>query len=343
MALQVELEKRLGEFRLEVQFEAGEETLALLGASGSGKSVTLRCIAGLLTPDRGRIVLDGAVLFDSAKKINLPPQRRQVGCLFQSYALFPHMTVRQNIAAAVGERWRRQAVTEEKLRQFRLENIAGLRPGQLSGGQQQRAALARMLAAEPRAVLLDEPLSALDGYLRAQVELELAETLERFSGTAVWVSHDRGEVFRNCRRICVVDGGKSQPVREAEALFRHPATEAEARLCGCENLLDAVLRDGGVYVPCWGVTFHCAKAVPPGVRRAGIRARSLRPVPPETEGAFCCRVVRVSRDLSAVTVLLRPEGARRDAPPLRMERDTPPEGEQLWVLADPEEILLWEE
>lgn len=342
MGLSVELEKRLGAVHLEVRFQTGEGPLALLGASGSGKSVTLRCIAGLLTPDRGRIVLDGRVLFDSAAHINLPPRRRRVGYLFQQYALFPHWTVRENIAAAAPDRSRRQAVTAELLRRFRLEDAASLRPGQLSGGQQQRTALARLLAAEPRAILLDEPLSALDGFLRDQVELELAETLEGFSGPAVWVSHDRGEVFRACRQVCVLEGGRSLPVCGTEELFRRPASEAAARLAGWENLLEAVPRGDGVFLPQWGRTLACGRAVPEGVRRAGFRSAQVRPAPPGAENALPCRVVRVIRDLEGVTALLRPEGAPEGAPLLRMALERPPEGERLLAAILPEEILLWE-
>ena len=165
MALTVELEKKLGDFRLEVSFTAGEgETLALLGASGSGKSVTLRCIAGVERPDRGRVVLDGMTLFDSAAHINLPPQKRRVGYLFQNYALFPHMTAEENIAVCLRRlpKALRQARVMELLNLLGLSGTEHLRPGQLSGGQQQRAALARILASDPRAVLLDEPFAGVD-------------------------------------------------------------------------------------------------------------------------------------------------------------------------------------
>ena len=221
MALSVDIRKALGNFHLAVQFDAGDETLALLGASGCGKSVTLKCIAGILTPDEGHIELDGVTLYDSASRINLPPQRRQVGYLFQQYALFPNMTVRQNIAAAVRDKARRQTEVAEKLRQFRLEAVADQKPGQLSGGQQQRCALARILASEPTAILLDEPFSALDSYLKYQLELELAETLSGFPGTVLWVSHDRGEVFRNCRsfrqrRIEALKGPPGGAVHQGE-------------------------------------------------------------------------------------------------------------------------------
>ena len=257
MGLYVDIEKRMGDFHLEVQFQAERETLALLGASGCGKSVTLKCVAGILTPDKGRITLDGVTLFDSAARIDLPPQKRRVGYLFQQYALFPNMTVRQNIAAAVRDRKTRTAATEEKLRQFQLEAVADLRPAQLSGGQQQRCALARILASEPGAILLDEPFSALDSYLKYQLELELWETLSAFPGPVVWVSHDRGEVLRNCPKVCVMDHGRSQAVRPMADLMARPGTEAAARLSGCENFADAAPQGDRVHLPAWGVTLAC--------------------------------------------------------------------------------------
>ena len=345
MALSVDIRKQLGNFRLEVQFDAGGETLALLGASGCGKSVTLKCIAGILKPDEGRITLDGVTLFDSAARIDLPPQRRHVGYLFQNYALFPNMTVAQNIAAGVKERVRRREITAEKLRQFRLEDVSGQKPWQLSGGQQQRTALARILASEPKAILLDEPLSALDSYLKYQLELELAETLDAFPGTAVWVSHDRGEVFRSCRRVCVLDAGKSQPVQTLEELFRAPGTEAAARLSGCRNCAGAEPRGEAVFVPAWNVTLRCAGPAADHVRSIGIRAHQVRPAPPGTENSFPCAVVRVVEDVFSTVVMLRPEGAATDAPLLRMELDKSvwqavPDKQRLTAAIPPEDILL---
>ena len=345
MGLYVDIRKRLGDFHLEVRFEAENEPLALLGASGCGKSVTLKCIAGILTPDEGRIALDGVTLFDSAANIDLPPQKRQVGYLFQQYALFPNMTVRQNIAAAVRDRKARTAATEEKLRQFQLEMVSDLRPGQISGGQQQRCALARILAAEPRAILLDEPFSALDSYLKDQLELELADTLHHFSGPVLWVSHDRGEVVRNCKRVCVMDRGRSQTVQPVAELMAHTGTEAAARLSGCENFDDAVPREDAVVLPEWGVTLTCGAPVPEDIHRIGIRARSLHPADTGTENAFSCRVVRTVEDMSSLTVLLRPEGAAGTAPLLRMEADKGsrqiPENSTVTVAVAPGDILLF--
>lgn len=345
MGLLVEIQKDFGAFRLQVQFETDGGPLALLGASGCGKSVTLRCIAGILKPDEGRISLDGETLFDSAAGIDLPPQRRRMGYLFQQYALFPHMTVRQNVAAAVRDRAGRAALVSELLGRFQLEDAANLRPRQLSGGQQQRAALARILASRPRALLLDEPFSALDSYLRYQLELELAETLDRFPGPVVWVSHSRDEVFRNCRRVCVIDRGRSQPVVSLAELFHSPGTEAAARLSGCKNYADALPEGDAVRLPQWGLTLSCGRAVPPECRRVGIRAHHVRPAPAGAENAFPCAVVRVVEDVFSTIVLLRPESAAPGAPPLRMELDqaawqAAPDKARLTVAVSPADILL---
>lgn len=341
----VDIRKKLGRFQLDVQFEAEDEHLALLGASGCGKSVTLKCVAGILMPDDGKIVLDGTVLYDSTAKINLPPQKRQVGCLFQQYALFPNMTVRQNIAAAILDKRERKAAVDCLLRRFQLEETADLRPCQLSGGQQQRTALARILASKPRAILLDEPFSALDSCLKHQLELELSETMDDFPGTVLWVSHDRGEVFRNCRRVCVIDSGSSQGVFTLRELFHQPATEAAARLSGCENYADAAPQGTRVFLPEWGLTLECGRPVPEEIRRAGIRAHHITVADEQTPGAFPCAVTRVIQDVFTTIVLLRPGNAAPGAPPLRMELNRKawsavPDKDHIWVSIQPRDILL---
>ena len=341
MSLTVEIQKKLGSFQLDVQLDTDDHPLALLGASGCGKSLTLRCIAGTLTPDRGKIVLNGQTLFDSAANINLPPQKRRIGYLFQQYALFPTMTVRQNIASAVPDRKRRHEETDRRLRQFRLEALADLRPYQLSGGQQQRTALARIFASDPHAILLDEPLSALDSYLRYQMELELTETLEQFHGPALWVSHDRGEVFRNCKKVCILEHGHSQGVFTLDELFHAPGTEAAARLSGCKNYADAIPQGTSVYLPQWGLNLDCQRPVPSEVRRIGLRAHHIHPDP----HGFECRVLRVIEDVFSTIVLLLPVGSAADAPPLRMELDKAawqavPDHSTLSVSIEPDHILL---
>lgn len=343
MALSVDIRKKLGTFQLDVRFETEGEVLALLGASGCGKSVTLRCIAGIMTPDEGKIVLDGTTLYDSAAGIDLPPQKRQVGYLFQQYALFPHMTVRQNIAAAVKD----QDTVPAMLRRFRLEDVAQKKPHQLSGGQQQRTALARILASNPKAILLDEPFSALDSYLQYQLELELTELLEEFSGQVVWVSHDRNEVFRNCKKVCVLDRGSSQGTFTLRELFHHPRTEAAARLSGCKNYADAVPAGNDVHLPQWGLTLHCDKPLSPGIRCVGIRAHHVVPAAGTEVNVFPCTVLRVIQDVFTTIILLRPDSALPDAPPLRMELPREnwqalPDKAHLDVSIQPRDLLLLE-
>ena len=309
--------------------------------------MTLKCIAGILTPDEGHIELDGVTLYDSASRINLPPQRRQVGYLFQQYALFPNMTVRQNIAAAVRDKARRQTEVAEKLRQFRLEAVADQKPGQLSGGQQQRCALARILASEPTAILLDEPFSALDSYLKYQLELELAETLGGFPGTVLWVSHDRGGGVPElppgvCHRpgqipACDHPGGAVPqprhrgrcPALRLQELCRRPAKGG----CGVSSGL--------------GTDASCGRPVPEGVCRIGIRAHHVQLAGPGAENAFSCTAVKVVEDVFSTIVLLRPEGAAPEAPLLRMELDKDnwqavPDKDRLTVSVPPEAILLLE-
>ena len=203
MSISVDIEKNLGSFHLRVAFEAENETMALLGASGCGKSMTLRCIAGIVRPDRGRIVLNGRTLFDSERHIDLPPQQRGVGYLFQQYALFPHMTVEKNVCAGTreGTRAERKAAAQRILRTLGLEELAQRLPANLSGGQQQRAALARILVGKPEILLLDEPFSALDEHIKWKIELELADTLRSFPGGVLFVSHSRDEIYRLCDTI----------------------------------------------------------------------------------------------------------------------------------------------
>ena len=248
MSLIVDIEKKLGSFTLRSKFETDKGTMALLGASGCGKSVTLKCIAGIMTPDRGRIVLDGETLFDSDRRIDLTPQQRRVGYLFQQYALFPNMTVAQNIQCGIrtGSRAEKQQRAAEQLRRFRLEGLEKKYPAQLSGGQQQRVALARILASEPRAILLDEPFSALDSFLKWNLELELSDLLSGFGGPILWVSHDLGECFRNCKTVCVMENGASGPVTDMETLVRRPSSQGAARLAGCRNFLPGQRCDGGI-------------------------------------------------------------------------------------------------
>lgn len=280
MSLSVDIRKRLGAFSLDASFTSDDatETLALLGASGSGKSVALKCIAGTERPDEGRIVLNDRVLFDSAAGVDVSVRERRVGYLFQSYALFPTMTVEQNVVAGVrsGSRAERLARAHEQIRAFRLDGLERLRPAQLSGGQQQRCALARIMANGPELLLLDEPFSALDGYLRWQLELELADTLRAFPGGVVFVTHSRDEVYRMCDRVCVLTNGHSGRTVSTRELFDAPATLAEAVMSGCKNVSAATpVGDHALSCVDWGVTLACEREAS-GSDHAGIRAHDLR-------------------------------------------------------------------
>ena len=275
--LEVDITKRLGFFSLDVSFaiERPDEIMALLGPSGCGKSMTLKCIAGIERPDSGRIVLGGRTLFDSSAHVDLPPQQRRVGYLFQSYALFPTMTVEQNVraGAAGATREERSARAAREIAAMRLEGLEHRKPAQLSGGQQQRCAMARILASDPELILLDEPFSALDGYLRWQLELELTDVLRGFPGGAVYVSHNRDEVYRMCDTVCVLDRGRSDAKVGVRELFASPATLAAALISGCKNVSRARVAGPGLLM-CddWGVTLETSLPVSEGVTHVGIRA-----------------------------------------------------------------------
>ncbi|MGN0335211.1 MAG: ATP-binding cassette domain-containing protein [Lachnospiraceae bacterium] len=212
MKLEVCVKKQLKEFVISCEFSVTEGTLGIMGPSGSGKSMLLKCIAGIERPDEGQIVLDGCVLFDSAKNICLPPQRRNVGYLFQNYALFPNMTVRQNILCGLQAGKLSKKHCEEKaaemMKRFRLDNLENRYPGQLSGGQKQRVALARLLATEPGLILLDEPFSALDEELKEELLQELKELRSSYGGLSILVSHDSREIEKLSSRLCRIRKGE---------------------------------------------------------------------------------------------------------------------------------------
>lgn len=276
MSLHVDIKKRLGSFVLESAFEQDGGVLGLLGASGCGKSMTLKCIAGIEKPDEGRIVLDGRVLYDSAARVNLPPQQRQVGYLFQNYALFPNMTVRQNIAVGLHrekDRRKRERELEDAIHLFQLNGLENHRPYQLSGGQQQRVALARILVNRPQLLMLDEPFSALDSHLRLRLQMELKERLGTFGRDVLMVTHSRDEAYHMCGRIAVMESGKIKIVKETKELFADPESICAAAITGCKNIASArKIGEYEVEVPEWGIRLTMAKPVRDDVTAVGIRA-----------------------------------------------------------------------
>ncbi|MEL6160877.1 MAG: molybdate ABC transporter permease subunit [Cyanobacteria bacterium J06554_11] len=279
--LEVEIYKQLPGFELAVSFTVSEgQPLGVLGASGAGKSLVLRCIAGIETPQAGRIVLNGSVLFDSDKGINLPSCDRNVGILFQNYALFPHLTVAQNIAFGVRQKRSPKQVetaVAQQLAAVQLTDLAERYPHELSGGQQQRVALARALASQPEALLLDEPFSALDTHLRSQIEQQLIVRLQSYHGITLLVTHNLEEAYRACRRLLVLDGGTAIIHGAKHHIFERPGTVRIAQLTGCKNISPAVATGPDrIEVHHWQCTLQTVEPLRPTLSQIGIRAHHIR-------------------------------------------------------------------
>ncbi len=280
MSINVKIKKRLGSFLLDMDFQSESRRIGILGASGCGKSMTLKSIAGIEKPDKGTIIVEGRTLFDQNQKINLKPQKRNVGYLFQNYALFPAMTVEKNIAAGLkGSRQDNENRVREMIRKFRLEGLEKRLPGQLSGGQQQRVALARIMAYEPDVILLDEPFSALDMFLKDQLQQELIEMLDDYKGTVIMVSHNRDEVYRFSEDLIVIDQGKVSASGETKELFQNPVSRAAARLTGCKNFSRINRTDNHTAQALdWGITLHTQREIPEDTGWFGYRAHDFIPV-----------------------------------------------------------------
>jgi molybdate transport system ATP-binding protein len=311
MVLSVDIRKNLPGFELDVNFETDREVLGFLGASGSGKSMTLRCIAGIETPDRGRIVLNGRTLFDSWKGINLPCRQRKLGYLFQNYALFPHMTVEENIGFGIGDKKRaeRMAIIKEMVTMIKLEDLEKRFPNQLSGGQQQRVALARALAVEPEVLLLDEPFSALDDYLRDHMIKQLTETLADYQGAALFVTHNMEEVYSICNKLVVLSLGKIEAIGDTKEIFRSPPSFAAAQLTGCKNFSSARYSSPFELEALeWGMKLKTKSEISKQIKGVGIRAHLIEwALDEKSDNLFECRLKSVSETPSRMTVYLAVE------------------------------------
>lgn len=312
LGLWVILQKQLPDFTLKASFATAGHPLGLLGASGSGKSMTLRCIAGLETPSQGRIVLNGRVLFDSQRGINLPSRKRRIGFVFQNYALFPHLTVAQNIAFGLqdlsqAERIRRVACY---LSMMQLTDLANRYPHQLSGGQQQRVALARALAIHPDALLLDEPLSALDTYLRSQIEKLLTEVLSTYAGVTLFITHKLEEAYRLCRNLLVLSKGNVIANGPKEDIFERPATFTVALVTECKNFsLAQVVDSQHIRALDWDCTLRVVEPIPNPVTHVGIRAHHFTfPASPQPENTFPCWLAMTSETQHRVTLYIKLHG-----------------------------------
>ncbi|MFV0466265.1 MAG: sulfate/molybdate ABC transporter ATP-binding protein [Lachnospiraceae bacterium] len=274
MSLYCDITKKLGKFTLNVKFETEDETVALMGSSGCGKSMTLRCIAGIQRPDQGKIIINGTTVFDSEKKIDLAPQKRRTGFLFQDYALFPNMTVESNIKSVLAkEKWE---TLPQIMETYHLHGLEKQFPRQLSGGQKQRCALARMLVTEPEIILLDEPFSALDSYLRWQMEQEVSQAIRGFGKSVIFVSHDRDEVYRLSDRVVVIHKGRNEPISRRQDLYQHPRTYVDALLTGCKNICNAKKENGRLQGEEFGITLDPAKDFEQA-DYIGIRSKMIQP------------------------------------------------------------------
>ncbi|MBV9390042.1 MAG: molybdate ABC transporter permease subunit [Chroococcidiopsidaceae cyanobacterium CP_BM_ER_R8_30] len=325
--LLVDIKKQLANFALSTAFTAQQETLGILGSSGSGKSMTLRCIAGVETPSLGRIVLNGRTLFDSQKRINVPSHQRKVSLVFQNYALFPHMSVAQNIAFGLQHlpKTVRSQRVNQQMALMQLQAFGDRYPHQLSGGQQQRVALARALSTEPEALLLDEPFSALDTYLRAQVERQLSETLATYSGVTLFVTHNLEEAYRLCENLMVMSSGQPIAFDSKHRIFEHPRTRHVAQLTGCKNFSRAVaLSRDTIAATDWGINLQVVEAIPDGLADVGIRAHQLNITPHPDIGlnnTFPCWLAATSETPHRMTLFLKLNAAPTSSQDYHMQAE----------------------
>ncbi|CCI25536.1 molybdate ABC transporter permease subunit [Microcystis aeruginosa] len=279
IGLFVDIEKHLPGFNLSVTFNCQNQPLGLLGASGSGKSLILRSLAGVETPSRGRIVLNGRILFDSEKGINLPSRQRRIGFVVQNYALFPHLTVAENIAFGLSKNLSKKVIKQQIVNQLELVQLPGMEnryPHQLSGGQQQRVAIARALASRPEALLLDEPFSALDTHLRAQLERQMIKTLSNYDGVTIFVTHNMDEAYRICENLLVMEKGRAIANNSKQKIFERPDSVSLAKITGCKNFSRAIIiNNQQLEAIDWDVKLHTIPGISDYLAYTGIRAHQI--------------------------------------------------------------------
>lgn len=305
--LVVDMQKQLPGFTLDVRFTTDGQTLGLLGASGAGKSMILRCLTGTETPTSGQIVLNGKVLFDSQAKINLPSRHRRIGFLVQNYALFPHLNVTQNIAFGLPTGRATAQQVEAQLAAVQLEGFGDRYPHQLSGGQQQRVALARALASQPEALLLDEPFSALDTHLRSQLEQQMITRLSNYQGVTLFVTHNLEEAYRVCQNLLVMEQGKAVACGPKQHIFEHPQTVSVARLTGCKNVSQAeVAGPNQIRALNWNCILQVIEPLPDSLTSVGIRAHDITFTNnPDGRNTFPCWLVQTSETPHRMTLFVK--------------------------------------
>ena len=309
--LAIEIEKHFHEFTLQINCDCKDSSIGILGASGAGKSMLLRCIAGIEKPDTGKIILNGKVLFDANQGINLPSRDRHVGFLFQNYALFPHLTVAKNIGFSLPKHIsitkKNQYITEQLL-SIEMQGLGDRYPHQLSGGQQQRVALARALITQPDILLLDEPFSALDTHLRSQMERELISVLSNYQGITLFVTHNINESYRICQNLMILERGKVIAYGEKSDICDRPTSIEAARLTGCKNFSRAEkIGDRTVKALDWNCTLELDSLASSCPDHIGIRAHHLvfSTSSPHAPNTFPCWLARTSETPHFVTLYIK--------------------------------------
>lgn len=314
----VDIEKKFGKFTLKTKFQFDNEIMGLLGASGSGKSLTLKCIAGIEKPDKGRIILNDRVLFDSEKKINISPKDRKIGYLFQDYALFPNMNVYENIKVGIREGENFDKLIMEKLEEMRISHLKDKKINEISGGEKQRVALARLLINKPEIILLDEPFSALDDYLKSKIELEVSEVLRNYNIPTILVSHSRTEAYRLCNEICVMSNGKSEDLMNKKELFKNPKTFSSCLISGCKNFSKIEkISENRLRALDWNIELGTSDTILEEHKILGIRSHLIE-LEKSVENSFAVEVERVVEDVFTYIILVRKKDAKNS---IRIEVD----------------------
>jgi molybdate transport system ATP-binding protein len=319
--LDAQIERHLGDFDLRVSFHIDSQVLVLFGSSGAGKTLTLHCLAGLITPDRGCIRLGDRVLFDHAARVNVPARARRIGYVFQHYALFPHLTVRENIAFGIRHMPDARQRVDQLLELVGLTALETRHPAQLSGGQQQRVALARALAPRPELLLLDEPFSALDAPTRTELRREVLALQRALGIPMIFVTHDLGEAYFLADRLAVIDAGRILQIDAPGEILRQPCCLRVAQAVGVKNILPGTVvasDSAGCRVRVGDVTLDAPRYdFAPGARVfVCLRPERVMLIRPErvgqssSENALHGEIVREMNEGMNVTLYFRADGAR---------------------------------
>ena len=278
MAVKVKFKKKFKGFTIDIDFICKEKVTGILGASGSGKTITLKSISGIEKPDDGQIILNDTILFDSDKKINKLVRERKIGYLFQDYAIFPNMNVVENIGFGLHKlkKKKRNEYVDKMIYQMALSGLENRFPSQLSGGQKQRVALGRALVLNPELLLLDEPFSALDNYLRHQMLDQLMKNLSLYQGYIIFVTHNMREAYRLCDDIVVIDKGKVEAFGDKKTIFKKPPSLKTGQLTGCKNFFQCKkIGEYDVFVTDLGINLKTEDKVPYNVTHIGIQDQYL--------------------------------------------------------------------